>query len=167
MTWNYDVQEFNEQYYTHFHRDKKRQEFFRLKQFGRTVTEYETELRELSEFVLIFANFEKYLYSKFEEDLSLEIREKMSITCAKSASQPLYSNVFASKVEITHMGRTLQSLSNSNFGNPSFRKTTFFVKQSTDARWVDNQSTPKITSKSHISKGIRFVFNTTPSTKIL
>ena len=24
LTWNYFVQEFNEQYYTHFHRDKKR-----------------------------------------------------------------------------------------------------------------------------------------------
>ena len=31
VTWNYFVHEFNEQYYTHFHCDPKRQEFFRLK----------------------------------------------------------------------------------------------------------------------------------------
>ena len=80
VTWNYFVLKFNEQYYTHFHWNKKRQEFFKLKQFGRTMTEYETELRELSKFVLELANFEEYLYSKFKEGLSLEIKEKMSIT---------------------------------------------------------------------------------------
>ena len=31
VTWSYFVQEFNEQYYTHFHYDQKRQEIFRLK----------------------------------------------------------------------------------------------------------------------------------------
>ena len=31
------------------------------------------------EFVLELANCEEYLYSKFEKDLSLEIKEKMSI----------------------------------------------------------------------------------------
>ena len=76
MTWKYFVQEFNEQYYTHFHEDQKRQEFFKLKQFGMIVT----ELRELSKFILALANSEEYLFSKFEEGLSLEIREKMSIT---------------------------------------------------------------------------------------
>ena len=35
VTWNYFVQKFNEQYYTHFHRNHKKQEFFKLKQFGR------------------------------------------------------------------------------------------------------------------------------------
>ena len=43
------------------------------------MTEYETELRMSLEFVLELANFEEYLCFKFEEDLSLEIREKMSI----------------------------------------------------------------------------------------
>ena len=52
VTWDLFVQEFNEQYYTHFQRDQKRQEFFRLKQFGILVPEYETKLRELAEFVL-------------------------------------------------------------------------------------------------------------------
>ena len=74
------VREFNEQFYTRFHRDQKRQEFFRLKQFGKTITKYETELRELAEFVPELASFEEYLCSKFEEGLTLEIREKMSIS---------------------------------------------------------------------------------------
>ena len=34
---------------------------------------------ELAEFILELANFEEYLCSKFEERLSLEIREKMSV----------------------------------------------------------------------------------------
>ena len=45
-----------------------------------TVTKYESELRELCEFVLELANSKEYLCSKFEEGLSLEIREKMSIS---------------------------------------------------------------------------------------
>ena len=79
VTWNLFLQEFNEQYYTHFHKDQKRQEFFKLKQYGKSITEYETELRELSEFFLELANFEEYFYSTFEEGLSLEIKETMSI----------------------------------------------------------------------------------------
>ena len=73
------VQEFNEQFYIRFHRDQKRQEFFRLRQFGKTVAEYDSELRELADFVPELANSEEYLCSKFEEGLSLEIREKMSV----------------------------------------------------------------------------------------
>ena len=79
ITWELFVQEFNDQFYTRFHRDQKRQEFFRLRQLGRMVTEYETELRELTEFVPEVINFEDYLYSKFEEGLNLEVREKMSV----------------------------------------------------------------------------------------
>ena len=62
----------------------EKQEFFRLRQFGKTATKYETELRELVEFVHELANFEKYLCSKFEERLSLEIRENMSISSNQS-----------------------------------------------------------------------------------
>ena len=69
VTWDFFVQEFNEQYYTHFHKHQKMQEFFRLKQFGRSVTEYETELRELAEFILELANSKVCLYSKLEEGL--------------------------------------------------------------------------------------------------
>ena len=78
MTWNLFVQEFNEQYYIHFHKDQKRQEFFRLKQFGRSVIEYEIE------FIPELANFEEYLCFKFEKGLSLKIREKMSISGSQS-----------------------------------------------------------------------------------
>ena len=47
--------------------------FFRLRQLGKTVTEYESELRELVDFVPELANSEEYLCSKFEKGLSLEI----------------------------------------------------------------------------------------------
>ena len=55
------------------HRDQKRQEFFRLRQLGKSVTEYETELRELAEFVPEMVGSKEYLCSKFEEGLNLEI----------------------------------------------------------------------------------------------
>ena len=48
------------------------------------MTEYETELKELSKFVPKSVNSEKYLCFKFEEGLSLEIREKMSIIGTQS-----------------------------------------------------------------------------------
>ena len=51
------------------------------------MTKYETELRELSEFFLELANSEEYLCSKFEEGLSSEIREKISITGTKSYTE--------------------------------------------------------------------------------
>ena len=44
------------------------------------MIEYESELRELAEFVPKLANSEMYLCSKFEEGLSLEIQEKMSVS---------------------------------------------------------------------------------------
>ena len=48
--------------------------------FGKTVTEYETELMELAEFVPEVVNFKEYLCSKFEEGLNLEVWEKMYIS---------------------------------------------------------------------------------------
>ena len=51
LTWDLFVQEFKEHYYTHFHRDQKRQKFLKLKHFGRSVKKYEIELKELAEFV--------------------------------------------------------------------------------------------------------------------
>ena len=75
ITWELFVREFNDQYYTRFHQDQKWQEFFKLRQFVKFVTEYETELRELIEFVPKVASFEEYLCSKFKEWLNLEIRE--------------------------------------------------------------------------------------------
>ena len=44
------------------------------------MAEYESKLRKLADFVLELANFEEYLCSKFEEGLSLEIQEKMSVS---------------------------------------------------------------------------------------
>ena len=55
-----------------------------MRQFGRTITEYELELRKLAKFVLEFANSKEYLYSKFEKGLRLEIREKMSVLGSQS-----------------------------------------------------------------------------------
>ena len=48
------------------------------------MIEYETELRELLEFVPDIASFKKYLCSKFEEGLNLKIREKMSVSGNKN-----------------------------------------------------------------------------------
>ena len=78
------LREFNDQFYNRFHQDQKRQEFFRLKQFGKTVTEYKTELRELAEFILELANSKEYLCSKFKKGLTLEIRKKMSVLGGQS-----------------------------------------------------------------------------------
>ena len=64
------VREFNDQYYTHFHRDQKQKEFFKLRQWGKSVIEYEIKLRQLAEFVLKMARSEEYLCSKFEEGLN-------------------------------------------------------------------------------------------------
>ena len=74
------IQEFNEQFYTRFHWDQKRQKFFRLRQFGKIVIEYKTELRELVEFVPKLSNSEEYLCSKFEKGLTLKIRDNMFVS---------------------------------------------------------------------------------------
>ena len=51
---------------------------------GKSVTDYEIELRQLAEFVLEMARSEEYLCSKFEEGLNLEIRENMSVSGSQS-----------------------------------------------------------------------------------
>ena len=84
IAWDIFVQEFNDQFYTRFHRDLKRQEFFRLRQFGKTIIEYEAELRNYTEFVPKMVNFEEYLCSEFEEGLTLKIWEKMSVLSSQS-----------------------------------------------------------------------------------
>ena len=108
VAWDLFVQEFNEQYYTHFHQDQKRQEFFKLKLFGKSVAEYENELRELLEFVPELANFDEYLCSKFKEGLSLEIREKMSVTRSQS-----YKEVVQLALRVEKL--TGERMSQSNF----------------------------------------------------
>ena len=55
-----------------------------MRQFGKIITKYETELKELVEFVLELSNFKEYPCSKFEEGLTLEIQKKMSILGGQS-----------------------------------------------------------------------------------
>ena len=69
-----------------------------MKQFHKSVTKYKTELRELAEFVLELANFEEYLCSKFQEGLSLEIREKMSITKSQTYKEVVQLALRAEKL---------------------------------------------------------------------
>ena len=59
---------------------KRGKEFFRLKQFGKTII----KLRELADFVFEFSNFEEYLCFKFEEGLTLEIWKKMFVSSGQS-----------------------------------------------------------------------------------
>ena len=99
------VREFNEQFYTRFHQDQKRQEFFRLRKLGKTVTEYETELRELVEFVPELASSEEYLCFKFEEGLTLEIREKMCVFGGQSYKEIVQLALRAEKLTSERMSR--------------------------------------------------------------
>ena len=76
------MKEFDEEYYTYFHRNQKRQEFMTLTQGSRSVVEYETELKDLAAFVPELVGTKEMLSSKFEGGLNLSIKEKMSITGA-------------------------------------------------------------------------------------
>ena len=67
---------------------------------------YETELRELSKFILELANFEEYLHSKFERSLSLEIREKMSIIGTQSYKKVIPLALSAEKLTGERMSRS-------------------------------------------------------------
>ena len=58
-----------------------------MKQFGKTITEYEIELRELAKFLLELSNFDEYLCSKFEEGLTLEIWKKMFVSGSQSYNE--------------------------------------------------------------------------------
>ena len=79
ITWNSFLTEFDRKYYSRYYRDQKRREFYNLRQGAKTVTEYETELRELSLFVPEMTHDDEALCAKFEAGLNLSIREKMSI----------------------------------------------------------------------------------------
>ena len=99
------VQEFNEQFYTQFHRDQKRHEFFRLKQFGKTIIKYKTKLRELVEFVPELANSEEYFCSKFENGLTLEIRKKMLVSGNQNYKEVVQLALRAEKLIDERMSR--------------------------------------------------------------
>ena len=72
---------------------------------GRTVTEYETELRELAEFVPEVSNSEDYLCSKFEEGLNLEVREKMSVSGHQSYKEVVQLALRAEKLANKRLNR--------------------------------------------------------------
>ena len=76
-SWEEFAHEFNEQYYTQFHRDQMVVEFYHLTQGTRTVTEYEAELRRLSRFVPDSERTDSLLAHKFEEGLNMDIRAAM------------------------------------------------------------------------------------------
>ena len=71
-----------------------------MKQFGKTVTEYKTELRELTEFVPELANSEEYLCSKFEERPTLEIWEKMLDSDSQSYKEVVQLALRAEKLTV-------------------------------------------------------------------
>ncbi|XVF07246.1 hypothetical protein REPUB_Repub06bG0122200 [Reevesia pubescens] len=128
LTWDDFIREFNNEYFDWFHRDEKRQEFFRLKQYGKTVTEYETQLRELLEFVPELAVTKEYLCSKFEEGLSLEIREKMPITGSQSYKEVVQLALRAEKLTSERRTRgNFQKRNGSNFvpGQSSKKSRSF------------------------------------------
>ena len=114
ITWELFVQEFNDQFYTRFHQDQKRQEFFKMRQLGMTVAEYKTELRELAEFVPEVINFEDYLCSKFEEGLNLEVREKMSMSGNQSYKK------------VVQLALRVEKLANERFNRGKFQKKKNF-----------------------------------------
>ena len=62
------------------------------------MAEYESELRELADFVPEFANSEEYMCSKFEEGLSLEIREKMSVSGSQNYKEVIQLALRAEKL---------------------------------------------------------------------
>ena len=75
-------------------------------------------MRELAEFVPKLANFKEYLCSKFEEGLSLEIREKMSIIGSQSYKEVVQLTLRAEKL-------TSERMSRSNFQK---KKIRFYVR---------------------------------------
>ena len=82
------------------------QEFFKLKQFRKSVLKYKTGLRELAKFILELKNSEEYLCSKFEKGLSLEIREKMSIIGSQSYKEMVKLALKAEKLISERMSRS-------------------------------------------------------------
>ena len=62
-------------------------------------------MRKLTEFVIKLANSEKYLCPKFEEGLSLEIREKMSVFGSQSYKKVMQLALRMKKLTDERMSR--------------------------------------------------------------
>ena len=71
-------------------------------------------MRELVEFVHELANFEKYLCVKFEEGLTLEIRENMSISGSQSYK------------EVVQLALRVEKLTSERISQGSFQKRKCF-----------------------------------------
>ena len=78
------------------------------------MTEYETKLRELTEFVLKVAGSEEYLCSKFEEGLNFEIREKMYVFESQNYK------------EVVQLALRAKKLANERVANRKFQKRKGF-----------------------------------------
>ncbi|XP_039131783.1 uncharacterized protein LOC120268440 [Dioscorea cayenensis subsp. rotundata] len=91
VTWSDFLREFDEEYYTRFHRDKKRHEFMRLIKGNKTVAKYEIELKDLAGFVPDLAPTEEVLCSKFEVGLNLGIRKRMTVTSKQNFKEVVQS----------------------------------------------------------------------------
>ena len=76
-----------------------------MKQFGKTVIEFETELRKLVEFVPKLANSEEYLCLKFEEGLTLEIRKKTSVSGSQNYKEVVQLALRAEKLTSERMSQ--------------------------------------------------------------
>ena len=85
-----------------------------MRQLGKTVTEYETKLKELAEFVPEVANFEDYLCSKFEKGLNLEVWEKMYVSSNQSYK------------EIVQLALREEKLTNERLNRGKFQKMKSF-----------------------------------------
>ena len=79
------------------------------------MIEYETELKELSEFVPELTNFEEYPCSKFEKGLSLDIRENMSIIGTESYK------------EIVQLALKVEKLTGERMSHGCFQKRKRFI----------------------------------------
>ena len=140
------IREFNEHFYTRSHQDQKRHEFFRLRQFGKTVIEYEIKLRELYEFVPELSNSEEYLCSKFEEDLTLEIREKIFVSGGQSYKEIIQLVLRAEKLTSERMSRgKFQKIKGFGFvlGQSSKKSHSFESSNNLSGYETDSVSSPQ------------------------
>ncbi|KAH7685678.1 Zinc finger CCHC-type protein [Dioscorea alata] len=123
LTWSDFLHEFDEEYYTRFHRDQKRQEYMKLVQGNKAVAEYEAELKELANFVPEIVGGEEALCSKFEAGLNLSIRERMAVTGNQSFKEVVQLALRAEKLvlEGKRLRENLAKRRNPDFSRASKR----------------------------------------------
>ena len=129
------------------------------------MTEYETELRELSLFVPEMVHDEEALCSKFELGLNLSIREKMSITDSCTYKDVLQLALRAESMTLER-GKVRENKRKRRFGgNPSqgFKRSKSMGSYSGSASMGgsdDNSQSQRVIGRSSsaqsASSGIRF-----------